>query len=181
MWCSLFLCNNFVFLFFLGYMYIIWLIRLIWRYKPFHTYLWYFTLKHFCNVCMLILATPPKDNWSLPNWQRSWRPRVQQNFIEHQYQVDIHDQFYQACIVWILHLFMNMSLDAPTTTFAKSNFYLLVNVKTLLGLNAIMPLLEVVYSWSKFPTMWCVCVWFHSIIVNFFERDEYKIYCVSQP
>jgi hypothetical protein len=73
--------------------------------------------------------------------------------------------------------FMNMSLDAPTTTFAKSNFYLLVNVKTLLGLNAIMPLLEVVYSWSKFPTMWCVCVWFHSIIVNFFERDEYKIYC----
>jgi len=40
---------------------------------------------------------------------------------------------------------MNMSLDAPTTTFAKSNSVYWF-VKTLLGLNAIMSLLEVVHS-----------------------------------
>ncbi len=44
---------------------------------------------------------------------------------------------------------MNMALDAPTITFAKSNLCPLVNVKTLLGLNAIMPLLELVHSLIK--------------------------------
>ncbi len=43
----------------------------------------------------------------------------------------------------------NMALDAPTITFAKSNLCLLVNVKTLLGLNAIIPLLEVIHSLIK--------------------------------
>jgi hypothetical protein len=44
-----------------------WCIGLIWQYKPSHTYLLYLTLKHFCNVCMLISTTTPKNTWSLPN------------------------------------------------------------------------------------------------------------------
>jgi hypothetical protein len=41
-----------------------------------HTYLYYLALKHFYNVCMFISATTPKDTWSLPNWQGSWKPRA---------------------------------------------------------------------------------------------------------
>ncbi len=44
---------------------------------------------------------------------------------------------------------MNMALDAPTIIFAKSNLCILVNVKMLLGLNAIIPLLEAVHSLIK--------------------------------
>ncbi len=44
-------------------------------FKP-HTYLQYFTLKHFYNVCMFISAATPKGTWSLPNWQKSWKLRV---------------------------------------------------------------------------------------------------------
>ncbi len=47
--------------------YIVWFIGLIWWYKPSHTYLWYLELKHFCNVCMLISTTAPKNIWSLSN------------------------------------------------------------------------------------------------------------------
>ncbi len=36
--------------------------------------------------------------------------------------------------------FMNMALDAPTIHSTKSNFYLLTNVETLLGFNAMMPM-----------------------------------------
>ncbi len=47
-------------------------------------------------------------------------------------------------------LFMTMALNAPTITFTKSNLYLLTYVEMLLGLNVVMPLLEVVHSLIKF-------------------------------
>jgi hypothetical protein len=43
-----------------------------------------------------------------------------------------------------------MALDAPIVTFAKFNRYLMVNVKMLLGLDVIMPLLEIIHSLIKF-------------------------------
>jgi len=45
---------------------------------------------------------------------------------------------------------MKMALDAPTIAFAKSNMCLLIDVESLLGLNAIMPLLEATHSLIKF-------------------------------
>jgi hypothetical protein len=46
-----------------------------------------------------------------------------------------------------------MALDAPIVAFAKYNLCLLINVKTLLGLNTIMPLLAgSPYIDQNFPT-----------------------------
>jgi hypothetical protein len=50
-------------------------------------------------------------------------------------------------------LLMKMPLDAPTIASTKSNLCLLIDVKMLLGLNAIMPLLEVVHSLIKFSQL----------------------------
>jgi hypothetical protein len=46
--------------------------------------------------------------------------------------------------------FMRITLDAPTIASTKFNLCLLIDVKMLLKLNAIMPLLEVVHSLIKF-------------------------------
>jgi hypothetical protein len=54
------------------------------------------------------------------------------------------------CALFEYHtFFMKMALDAPTIASTKFNLCLSTNVKTLLGLNVIMPLLEVVYSLIK--------------------------------
>jgi len=50
-------------------------------------------------------------------------------------------------------LLMRITLDAPTITSTKSNLCLLTDVKTLLRLNAIMPLLEVIHSLIKFSQL----------------------------
>jgi hypothetical protein len=47
---------------------------------------------------------------------------------------------------------MKMALDAPTITSTKSNLCLLTNLK-MLGLNAIMSLLEAVHSLIKFSQL----------------------------
>jgi hypothetical protein len=57
---------------------------------------------------------------------------------------------------------MKLTLDAPTIASTKSNLCLLTNVKTLLGLNVIMPLLEVVYSLIKISQLHDVFVCFHN-------------------
>lgn len=50
-------------------------------------------------------------------------------------------------------LLIKMALDAPILAFAKYNLCLLSNVKTLLGLNTIMPLLVgSPFIDKKFPT-----------------------------
>ncbi len=48
---------------------------------------------------------------------------------------------------------MKMALDAPTIASTESTLCLLTDVKTLLGLNVIMPLLEVVHSLIKFSQL----------------------------
>jgi len=50
-------------------------------------------------------------------------------------------------------LLMKMALDALTIPSTKSNFSLFINVETLLGLNAMMSLLEVVHSLIKFAQL----------------------------
>jgi hypothetical protein len=57
-------------------------------------------------------------------------------------------------VLFQYHTFlMKMALDAPTITFTKSNLCLLTNVELLLGLNVVMPLLEVVHSLIKFAQL----------------------------
>jgi hypothetical protein len=70
-------------------------------------------------------------------------------------------------VLFEYHTFlMKMALDAPTITSTKSNLCLLTNVKTLLGLNVIMPLLEVVYSWIKFSQLHDVFVRAFIVVMN---------------
>jgi hypothetical protein len=47
-------------------------------------------------------------------------------------------------------LFMNMALDAPSITSTKSNLCLFNNVRMLLGLHPILPLLDAVHFLIKF-------------------------------
>jgi hypothetical protein len=47
-------------------------------------------------------------------------------------------------------IIMKITLDAPTIAPAQSNLCLLISVKMLLGLNAIMPLLEAIHFLIKF-------------------------------
>jgi hypothetical protein len=47
-------------------------------------------------------------------------------------------------------LIMKMAMDAPTIPSTKSNLSLLIYVETLLGLNAMMSMLEAVHSLIKF-------------------------------
>jgi hypothetical protein len=72
------------------------------------------------------------------------------------------------------HLFsMKMRLEAPIITLAKSNLYLLTNVETLLGLNAIMPLFEVVHSLIKFTQLCDMFVCDFIVVVKICERNVY--------
>jgi hypothetical protein len=53
---------------------------------------------------------------------------------------------------------MKMALDALTTPSTKSNFSLLNDVETLLGLNAMMLLLEAIHFSIKFAQLMDVFV-----------------------
>jgi hypothetical protein len=55
---------------------IVWHIGPIFLYKPFQTYLWFFALKIYYNICMVISIIAPKGIWSLPNYQKSWKRRA---------------------------------------------------------------------------------------------------------
>jgi hypothetical protein len=48
---------------------------------------------------------------------------------------------------------MKMAINAPTTPYTKSSFFLLINVETLFGLNVMMPMLEVIHSLIKFAQL----------------------------
>jgi len=62
--------------------------------------------------------------------------------------MNICDWSYQTYVVCTFSL--KMALDTPIVTFAKYNRYLMVNVKMLLGLNVIMPILKTIHSLIKF-------------------------------
>jgi hypothetical protein len=74
-------------------------------------------------------------------------------------------------------LLMKIKLDAPTIASTKSNLCLLTNVKTLLRLNAIMPLLEVVHSLIKFSQLYDVFVCHFIATVKICELGMY-IKCI---
>lgn len=65
------------------------------------------------------------------------------------------------------------SLNAPIATFAKYNQYLMVNVKMLLGLNVIMPLLETIHSLIKFAQPHDVFVCNFITTMKICEKDIY--------
>jgi hypothetical protein len=73
--------------------------------------------------------------------------------------------------------FMKMTLEAPIITLAKSNLCLFTNVDILLGLNAIMPLLEVVHSFIKFTQLCDMFVCGFIVVVKICEGNVYQIYC----
>jgi len=66
-----------------------------------------------------------------------------------------------------------MALDAFIVTFAKYNQYLMVNVKMLLGLNVIMPLLETIHSLIKFAQPHDVFMCIFITTMKICERDIY--------
>jgi hypothetical protein len=72
---------------------------------------------------------------------------------------------------------MKMALNAVIITFAKSNLCLLIDVEMLLGLNVVMPLLEVVHSLIKFAQLRDVFVCDFIVAVNICEGDVYRMYC----
>jgi hypothetical protein len=72
-------------------------------------------------------------------------------------------------------LFMKITLDAPTITSTKSNLRLLINVKMLLRLNAIMPLLEVVHSLLKFSQLCDVFMCDFIVIMKICELGMYIV------
>ncbi len=69
-------------------------------------------------------------------------------------------------VKWVLFeyctLLMKMVLNATIIPSSQSNLSLLIDVETLLGLNAMMPLLEAICSLIKFAQLRDVCLWFHS-------------------
>ncbi len=73
-------------------------------------------------------------------------------------------------------LLMKMALGAPTIAFAKSNLCLMTNVKMLLGLNAIMPLLEEVHSLIKISQLHDVLICDFIPTMKICERDVYMMY-----
>ncbi len=77
-------------------------------------------------------------------------------------------------------LFMKMALDALTIASAKSNLCLLTNVKSLLGFNAIITLLEVVHSLIKFSQLRDVFVGDFIATMKICERDVYQMHCDNQ-
>ncbi len=77
------------------------------------------------------------------------------------------------CVLFEYCIFsMKMALDAPTIHSTKSNLYLLTNVETLLGFNAMMPLLEVI----KFAQLKDVFVCDFIAIKKICEKDMYHVF-----
>jgi hypothetical protein len=99
----------------LSWVCIVWFMGQIWQYKPFQTFLWCFTLKVFCNLCMffshnlkrhlqftkLAKIMETKGNKILRNTKTRWISMV--NLIKH--------------VLSEYHTFlMKMAMDAPTIT-----------------------------------------------------------------
>lgn len=82
------------------------------------------------------------------------------------------------CVLFEYRTFlMKMALDAPTIASTKSKLCLLTNVKTLLGLNVSMPLLEVVHSFIKISQLHDVFMFVFIVVMKIYEGDVYKMYC----
>lgn len=75
---------------------------------------------------------------------------------------------------------MKMTLEAPIITLAKSNLCLLTNDE-MLGLNVIMPLLEVVHSLIKFTQLCDMFVCDFIVVVKICEGNVYQIFVTSIP
>jgi hypothetical protein len=73
-------------------------------------------------------------------------------------------------------LLMKMALDAPTISFTKSNLCLLINVEMLLGLNVVMPLLEVMHSLIKFAQLQDMFMCDFITTVKICEGEVYRMY-----
>jgi hypothetical protein len=75
---------------------------------------------------------------------------------------------------------MKMALNATIIHSAQSYLSLLINVEILLGLNAMMPLLEAVRFLIKFAQLRDVFVCDFIIAMKIYERDVYHMFCDSQ-
>ncbi len=73
-------------------------------------------------------------------------------------------------------LLMKMALGAPAIASTNSNLCLMTNVKMLLGLNAIMPLLEEMHALIKISQLHDVFVCDFIAIVKICEKDVYMMY-----
>jgi hypothetical protein len=76
---------------------------------------------------------------------------------------------------------MRITLNAPTIASTKSNLCLLTNVKTLLRLNAIMPLLDAIHSLIKFSQLRDVFMCEFITIMKICELGMYILNVLWQP
>jgi hypothetical protein len=67
--------------------------------------------------------------------------------------MDLYDQSCQMGAIRILHSPHENGIKCYHNTSGQFNLFLFTNVETLLGLNAMMPLLEVVHSLIKFAQL----------------------------
>jgi hypothetical protein len=82
------------------------------------------------------------------------------------------------CALFKYHvLLMKMALDAPIVPFVNSNLSLLTNVETLLGLNAMMPMLKAIHFLIKFAQLKYVFVCDFIVIIKICEGDVYHMFC----
>jgi hypothetical protein len=75
---------------------------------------------------------------------------------------------------------MRMALDTSTIPNVGSNLFLFIDVKTLLGLNVVMLLLDAVQSLIKFTQLKDVFVCDFRDILKVCEGDAYYVYCDSE-
>jgi hypothetical protein len=78
--------------------------------------------------------------------------------------------------VIIPHVFMKMALNVAAIPIVQSNLSLLIYVATLLGLNAMMPLLKTIHSLIKFSQMRDVFACDFIAAVKICDGDVYHMF-----
>jgi hypothetical protein len=81
------------------------------------------------------------------------------------------------CVLFKYHsFFMKMALNAPTIHYVRSNLFFIIDMETLLGLNAMMSPLEEIHYLIKFAQLkdGFVCVFIS--IVKICEGNVYCMY-----
>jgi hypothetical protein len=75
---------------------------------------------------------------------------------------------------------MKKAWDAPTIPSTKSIQFLLIDVETLLGLNAMMLKLKAIHSLIKFAQLEDVFVYDFISLVKIYEGEVYCMFCDKQ-
>jgi hypothetical protein len=156
---------------------IVWHIKPILKYKPFQTYLWFFTWKNIYQWLYDYFNHLPKRHLEFTKLVKFMEFKGNIIFLNIKSRWIFMINFVKCCICLnITFFFMKMALDAPTIPSTKSNLYLLTNVETLLGLNVVMYLLEAIHSLIKFTQLKDVFVCDFITTMKICEENVYHMF-----